>query len=250
MQGRSLADLTAAGLQVEDGILRAECAALVRGFTRAITAGLPEVTCKAAITVDGNISTADGESQWITSPEARAHGHGLRASHDGIAVGIETVLADDPRLTCRTGGMHPRPIVFDTNLRTPGTARVLTHPAGAVLVCADDAPRRDLDAEVVRVPRGEGGVHMESALSAVAGLGMHRVLVEGGGRIHRSLLDGGLVDSLYLYIGGIALPGGRPWLAGPPVDSLTKGLRLPAPVITPFADDVLLRYALPHRLGV
>ncbi len=250
MQGQSIALLMAAGVEVELGVLGAECARLVRGFTRALTHGLPEVSCKVAMSLDGHIATATGESQWITSPEARRHGHQLRQAHDAIVVGIGTVLADDPRLTCRIAdGAHPVPVVLDSNLRTPPDSRLLSGPCEAIIICAEDAPDVMLDAQIIPVPRTPEGIDIEVALRALAERGLHRVLVEGGGGVHRSLLASRLVDTLHAYVAGLVLPGGRPWVAGPDVTSLADGIRLEGPpraqVVGP---DVLLSWDLHHRL--
>ena len=251
MQGTALDVLRAGGVEVELGLCAEACAEVVQGFTRAITHGLPEVCCKAGISLDGNIATASGESQWITGPEARAHAHLLRARSDAILVGIRTALADDPRLTCRTiPGRDPVPVVLDSGLRLPGGAALLGSSRRPVVVCAHDAPQRSLAAEVVRVDRARGGrgVDVEQALRALVERGMHRVLVEGGGEVHRSLLDARLVDTLYLYMGGVMLPGGRPWLGGPPVDALASAVRADGVQVDRLGGEVLLRYRLRHRL--
>jgi len=251
MRGKGLARLRAAGVQVELGARAAECAELVLGFTRTLTRGLPEVTSKVACSLDGSIATAAGESRWITGELARADGHGLRASHDGILVGIGTALADDPSLTCRVpGGRDPVPVVLDSDLRLPLGARLLAGARPAVIVCADDAPRRALPAEVVRVPRGpDGHVDPIEALRAVAARGLHRVLVEGGARVHRALLDARLVDTLHLYLAPALIPGGRPWLhPDPPLEPLGAAPRLGPPrEVLPLGDDLRLTWRLRHR---
>jgi len=247
MRGNGLQQLRDAGIEVILGVRAEHCAEVVRGFARAVTAGLPEVTCKVASTLDGHIAAHDGESRWITGERARGHGHQLRATHDAILVGIGTVLADDPRLTCRVReGVDPVPVVLDSGLRIPEGAMVFAHPRRPVVLCAEDAPDRPLPGEVVRVPRGPGGIDIEAGLRALVQRGMHRVLVEGGGRVHRSLFDARLVDTLYLYLGGLVLPGGIPWLGGPPVD-LADAPRLGPPEVEPLGDEVLLRYPVGHR---
>ncbi len=248
MRGASLAQLREAGVEVTLGPRADACAALVRGFTRAITVGLPEVTVKAAASANGCIATHTGESQWITGEVARLDGHALRASHDAVLVGIGTVLADDPRLTVRgVPGTEARPIVLDSGLRTPADARVLQHPRRPLLLCAEDAPERVLDADIVRVPRGPGGLDVEASLRAAARAGLHRVLVEGGGQVIRSLIDARLVDTLHLYLSGVLIPGGLPWLGGAPLSALADAPRLGRPEVTALGDDLRLTWKLPHR---
>lgn len=241
VSGRGITQLRDAGVDVEVGVLAEACAELVVGFTRVVTGGLPEVGAKAAITLDGRIATASGESKWITGEAARAHGHSLRATHDAILVGIETALADDPRLTCRTAdGRDPVPVVLDSRLRLPADARLLAGSCRALVFCAEDAPARELDADVVRVPRLDGGLDLVAVLSELGRRGHHRVLVEGGGRVHRSFVDRDLVDHFYLYLAPTLVPGGRPWLAGPALQKLADAPRYAAPSVTPLGDDILL----------
>lgn len=231
MQGKGLARLRSAGIEVVQGVREAEAEAVVRGFTRTITEGLPEVTAKAACSLDGHIATEAGESQWITSDEARADGHELRSTHDAILVGIGTVLADDPRLNCRVpGGKDPVPVVLDTELRIPLGARLFSAGALPIVVCASDAPPRQIPADVIRVARSPGrGVDPVAALRALADRGLHRILVEGGGGIHRAMFESGCVDTLHLYMAGMLLPGGRPWIGGEAVQHLADARRLGGP---------------------
>lgn len=252
MQGKGLARLRAAGVEVVLGVEAEACAEVVLGFNRTLTRGLPEVTSKVACSLDGHIATQAGESQWITGELARADGHRLRASHDAILIGVGTAITDDPRLTCRVDdGPDPVPVVLDTDLRLPLQARLLRAGRHAVIICADDAPRRALPAEVVRVPRAaEGGVEPVQALRAVAALGLHRVLIEGGAAVHRTMIEARLVDTLHLYLAPTLIPGGRGWISEhPALSSLGEAWRFGAPrQVLPFGDDLRLSWSLPHRL--
>jgi diaminohydroxyphosphoribosylaminopyrimidine deaminase/5-amino-6-(5-phosphoribosylamino)uracil reductase len=247
MRGRGLDLLRQGGVDVSLGISPEACSRLMLGFTRAVTVGLPEVTCKAAISLDGHLATASGESRWITGEEARAHGHRLRAEHDAILIGIGTALADDPMLTCRVeGGRNPVPVVLDTRLQIPEDSAIFRHPRKPLIVCGKDAPQRDLPASIARVDLDQEGEHLDirAALRVLVEHGIHRVLVEGGGRVHRTLLGSGLVDTLCVYVAGVLLPGGRPWLGGPALASLAEARRFGAPDVERLGRDVLLRYAL------
>lgn len=214
--GQGIARLRACGIDVTVGVREEECRRLNLGFLRVITGGLPAVTLKAGMSLDGRIADASGASRWVTGPAARADGHRLRDTHDAVLVGIGTVLADDCALTTRReGGRNAVPVVLDTNLRIPDSAKVLHAGRSAVVVCAEDAAPRDFPADIVRVPRGKGGVDLVAALRALGARGLHRVLVEGGGHVHRALLDAGLVDRMELYVNARLLGGDRGVVAGP-----------------------------------
>jgi diaminohydroxyphosphoribosylaminopyrimidine deaminase/5-amino-6-(5-phosphoribosylamino)uracil reductase len=216
VSGRGIAQLRAAGIEVDVGVAETECRRLNLGFFRAVREGLPEVTLKAAISLDGRIASASGESRWITGPAARERGHVLRDTHDAVLVGIGTVLADDCALDTRlAGGRNAVPVVLDSALRIPDAARVFTAGRRPIVVCADDAAPRDLPADVVRVPRGPGGVELRAALRALVERGHHHVLVEGGGGVHRAFLDAGLADRLEVFLNGRILAGGPGMVAGP-----------------------------------
>ncbi len=126
--GDGIRRLRAAGLDVETGLCGTEAAEVNAGFLTRLRLGRPLVTVKLASSLDGRIATAGGESQWISGPPARERAHALRADHDAIMVGIGTVLADDPQLTCRLAGLDSRSpvrMVIDRNLRIPATARLI-----------------------------------------------------------------------------------------------------------------------------
>jgi diaminohydroxyphosphoribosylaminopyrimidine deaminase/5-amino-6-(5-phosphoribosylamino)uracil reductase len=173
---------------------------------------------KAGITLDGRIADFEGISQWITGPEAREAGHHLRSSLGAVLVGSGTLMADNPSLNTRTeGGQDALPVVLDSNLRIPDDARVLTAGRRPVIFCAPDAPARGLPADIIRVPRSTVGLDLTAVLAALWERGVRGLLVEGGGQVHRSMLDADLVDRLELFIapkilaGGAGFVGGSPW---------------------------------------
>jgi diaminohydroxyphosphoribosylaminopyrimidine deaminase/5-amino-6-(5-phosphoribosylamino)uracil reductase len=227
--------------------------ALVLGWARGQRTQQPEVTCKVACTLDGHIATASGESQWITGEEARRDGHALRATHDAILIGSETALLDNPSLTCRLEGCpdaHPTPVVVDTRLRLPADALLLAGPRRALVFAGSAAPERDLEADVYRVPvDASGHVHLKEVLAKLSSLGMHRVLIEGGGQIHRAALEAGLVDRVVMYQAPKLLPGGRPWVAGPAVSTLGQGLSLEVQEVTRLGADLRLTLTANRRFA-
>ncbi len=247
VDGQGLETLRAAGIIVVLGVEADACARQVRGFARAVTVGLPEVTLKVAVSLDGHLATSTGESKWITSEAARADAHRLRASHDAIVVGIGTVLADDPELTVRWDGepRSPVKVVLDADLRTPPSARLL-RSGRTMLIAADDTETKGPPSAIV-VPVARRGTQADTtaAFRALAAAGLHRVLVEGGASVHRSVLDAGLADTLVVYVAGLLLAGGRPWVAGPPIAALDQAPRLVLEDVTAFGGDVRLTYAMP-----
>ncbi|MEI8397011.1 MAG: bifunctional diaminohydroxyphosphoribosylaminopyrimidine deaminase/5-amino-6-(5-phosphoribosylamino)uracil reductase RibD [Rhodospirillaceae bacterium] len=208
VSGSGVARLRAAGISVECGLLAAEAMELNRGFFLRVAHNRPLVTLKLATSLDGRVATHGGHSRWITGGPARAAGHGLRASHDAIMVGIRTALADNPELTCRLPGLEshsPVRVIADSRLQLPLTSR-LARSARAVpvwLCCRPDAGDArakafaDCGVDVLRVPADAAGMtEVGAMLHALADRGITRIMVEGGGQLAGSLLRAGLVDRL------------------------------------------------------
>jgi diaminohydroxyphosphoribosylaminopyrimidine deaminase/5-amino-6-(5-phosphoribosylamino)uracil reductase len=228
VSGGGLARLRAAGIAVETGLRAEEARALNAGFFQRIRDGRPLVTLKLATTLDGRLATRAGESRWITGETARARAHLLRAEHDAVMVGSNTVLVDDPTLDCRLPGLGPRSpvrIIVDSRLRLPLTARVVADagrvPTWIVTLAGADAARqeafRSCGVELVAVgPDEAGAADLGAALGELARRGLTRVLVEGGAVLAASLLRAGLVDRLAWFragkiIGGDGIPAVAPF---------------------------------------
>ena len=174
----------------------------------------PRVTLKLATSLDGRIATASGESQWITGEAARLAGHRLRAAHDGILVGIGTVLADDPELTARLPGRpvdQPLRIVLDSRLRTPATARI-AGPNTLILTAAEPSPVGE--AEVEQVESADGRPTLKAVLATLKRRGVGTLMIEGGGEVAASFIAAGLVDALEWFRAPILLGADR---ARPPL---------------------------------
>jgi diaminohydroxyphosphoribosylaminopyrimidine deaminase / 5-amino-6-(5-phosphoribosylamino)uracil reductase len=219
--------LAAAGVEVEHGILAREAIRLNLRFLVPAVLGRPAVTLKWAMSLDGRIATATGQSQWISSPAGRRWGLALREEHDAILVGVGTVLADDPRLDRRLGlarGPNLR-VVLDRRLRTPPGAR-LFQVEGPVLIYTESTDRERWTALEERGSTilGLPAVEPAAVLPDLYGRGVRSVLVEGGGEVHASFASAGRfdrvgVDCAPLLIGGRSAPGplggeGFPTLAG------------------------------------
>jgi diaminohydroxyphosphoribosylaminopyrimidine deaminase / 5-amino-6-(5-phosphoribosylamino)uracil reductase len=245
VSGRGLAKLREAGIAVETGVFAAQARDLNAGFLTRVTKGRPLVALKLATSLDGRIATRAGESRWITGEEARAFGHRLRATHDAIAVGSGTVLADDPELTCRIPGLkHRSPVrlVFDRRGRTPVTAKVLTKIPPTWII-GERAGTVKNAAQFIEIAQN---AELADVLAKLGGAGLTRILVEGGATLATAFLKAGLVDRLYWFrapmtIGGDGLPG----IAPMDVDRLAQGVGLRCVGRRALGNDVLELYERP-----
>lgn len=222
----------------------------------------PTVTLKLATSLDGRIATASGESKWITGEEARAEGHRLRAAHEAILVGVETVIADDPALTVRLSGRgaaepapdgyspsdfdeaerQPLRVILDSRLRTPSLAEATK--AGCLILTAQE-PRPIRRAQVERVEAGEDGrPTVEAVLGALQKRGIGSVLIEGGGQVAASFLRAGAVDRIEWFRAPILLGSeGRPCVAGLALEKLAQAPRYRRVAVEVRGDDLWERYA-------
>jgi diaminohydroxyphosphoribosylaminopyrimidine deaminase/5-amino-6-(5-phosphoribosylamino)uracil reductase len=203
----------------------------------------PSVTLKLATSLDGRIATASGESKWITGEAARLEGHRLRAAHDAILVGVETVLADDPELTARLPGRpvdQPLRVVLDSRLRTPATARVAS---GDTLILTASEPVAIGSATVEQVEALDGRPAPAAVLAAVRRKGAASVLIEGGGQVAASFLRAGLVDRIEWFRAPILLGGdGRPCVAALALAKLADAPKFRRLSAEPVGDDLWERY--------
>lgn len=232
-KGLGIARLAASGIEVKEGVLAEEARSVALGHILRVKEERPAVTLKLAVGSDGLVPKGSGAPVWITGPDARAHGHLLRARHDAILVGRGTVVADNPSLTCRLPGMScrsPVRVVLDRRLRTPPQARLFDDLMVPVwLICAADEEHPNTDAlqdrgaEIVPVPVDSHGLlGARDALETLAARGITRVLVEGGPSVARAFLDADLVDEAVIYQG--PKPAGSDGLmpfAGEGLDRLT-----------------------------
>jgi diaminohydroxyphosphoribosylaminopyrimidine deaminase/5-amino-6-(5-phosphoribosylamino)uracil reductase len=217
VNGQGHAGLRAAGIAVEVGDGAKEAAEINAGFLLRVREGRPLFHLKMATSLDGRIATGSGESKWITGEAARAAGQLLRATHDAILVGANTVAADDPELTCRLPGLEgysPVRIVLDSKARmSPGSKLALSaNTAPVLLLCTREAPARSRESlqakgvEVIEVASNERG--QVDALAAARALGerrLTRVLIEGGGEVASAFLRASLVDRVSAYRAGLLL---------------------------------------------
>lgn len=201
------------------------------------------VTLKLATSLDGRIATASGESQWITGEAARLEGHRLRAAHDAILVGVETVLHDDPELTARLPGRsvdQPLRVVLDSRLRTPQAAKV----AGEnTLILTAAEPRAIGAAKVVQVAAEQGRPTIPAVLKALEAAGATSLLIEGGGQVAAAFLRANAVDALEWFRAPILLGGeGRPCVAALALANLAEAPKFRRLSAEAVGDDLWERY--------
>lgn len=260
--GKGAQRLREAGVQVECGVLEQQARRLNEVFIKYITTRLPYVVMKTAMSLDGKIATAGGESKWITGPGAREFVHRLRDRYDAILVGVGTVLADDPSLTTRLArgeGKDPVRVILDSRARTPCRAKVITQVSGAptIIVTTPGAPRenlrqlRDSGAEIVEIPAGAGGVDLVALLRELGRREITSLLVEGGAGVNGSFITQGLVDKVYWFvapkiIGGAGAPGP---VGGEGISSLPEAPAVEDISIKLYGQDICIEGYLVKRGG-
>ncbi|HUM05048.1 MAG TPA: bifunctional diaminohydroxyphosphoribosylaminopyrimidine deaminase/5-amino-6-(5-phosphoribosylamino)uracil reductase RibD [Terriglobales bacterium] len=222
VSGTGFAKLQSAGIQLDVGLLESEARKLNESFAKYIRRGIPFVTLKAAMTLDGKIAPPPAGSRnpsavaaggftggWITGEIARKHVHELRHQHDAIMAGVGTVIADDPLLTDRSGLPRRRPllrVILDSFLRLPLTSRLVKTAQNDVLVLysqADDAKRQELEKLGLQLEqisaRDDARPDLADALRHLGKHAITSVIIEGGATVNWTALTSGVVDKLFLY---------------------------------------------------
>jgi diaminohydroxyphosphoribosylaminopyrimidine deaminase/5-amino-6-(5-phosphoribosylamino)uracil reductase len=223
VSGRGILGLRRAGLDVSVGCLRERAETLNESYIHWIKTGRPFVILKAAMTLDGKIATAGGESRWITGEKARQHAHRLRRQVDAVMAGIGTVLLDDPQLTARVSAAgsersarrQPARVIMDSRLRVPLGAKVLTSSGSArtiIVTSTQASPRRieQLQARgvtIIRVSEREGHASLEEGLTRLGQMGITSIMLEGGSELNAMALRCGVVNRVRFYIAPVLLGG-------------------------------------------
>lgn len=248
--GKGAAVLRERGVEVVEGVLQEACDALNQVFFHFIRQKTPYVVLKYAMTLDGKIATVSGQSKWITGEAARRRVHADRNRYTAIMVGVNTVLADDPLLTCRLpSGRNPVRIVCDTRLRTPLSARVVTTAGEArtiLATCCRDKGRQDayaaLGCEILLLPEKEGHVDLKALMEALGARNIDGLLLEGGTTLNWSALENGLVHKVQAYIAPKLFGGAQAKspVGGAGVLEPGRAIRLTKPKVHFYGEDVLL----------
>ena len=263
VSGQSFAKLRSAGIDVTTGVGDAEARKLNEAFARHIRTGLPLVTLKAGMTLDGKIAPPPGESEaptalgaggvtggWITSEAARTHVQQMRHASDAILVGVGTVIADDPLLTDRTGEARRRPllrVIIDSRLRLPMESRLVKTAKDDVLVfCsfAEEKKRAELESRGIRVEQvalggADGRPDLRRVIERLGALGHLSVLMEGGALINWAALEAGIVDKIFLFYAPkiLAGTGSVPFAAGAGFRRISEAAQVHDVTLHRFGED-------------
>lgn len=249
--GKGFKILEDAGIHVEYGFLQDELRKQNEVFFKWIEHKKPFIVLKAAMTLDGKIATATGQSKWITNETSRAYGYKLRDIYDGIMVGINTVIEDNPMLTARVdGGKNPIRIVVDSSLRIDINANVVQDKSAKTIVATTDKADKDKilklqaqDVDVIVVDKDEKDkVDIEKLLDILGQQNICSILVEGGATLSGSFVAKKLVDKVYFFIAPKIIGGkeAKTPVAGTGILNLQEALTLKDIQIEKLEEDILI----------
>ena len=263
VSGRGKEEIEQEGIKTYVGKHEEEAREINEAHIKFITTGMPFVTAKFAMSLDGKIATKSGDSKWISSEESRKQVHNLRYITDAIMVGVNTVLTDDPLLTCRccggrggTARKQPLRVVVDGKGRTPPTARLISEPGKTLLALGKSIMPNEArafakaGAEIIELPSAEGLVDLEGLLENLGKREITSVLVEGGGLLLGSMFDRGLVDKVIAFIAPIIIGGNEAKTAvgGEGVDKVANSPRLERINLEKFGEDLMVSgYVVPKN---
>ena len=255
VSGRGKDELEREGIKVYVGEHEEEAKEINEAYIKFITTGMPFVTAKFAVSLDGKIATKSCDSKWISGDEARKYVHTLRYTVDAIMAGVNTVLADNPHFTARScsgrGGMarkQPLRVIVDSKGRTPLTAQVFNEPGKTLLALGRPITLEETKAfaqvgtELLELPSEEGLVDLERLLKALGKRKITSVLVEGGGILLGSLFDSRLVDKVIVFIAPVIIGGkeAKTAVSGKGVDKVTDSIRLEHIRVGKFGEDLMV----------
>ncbi len=249
VRGRGAAILRRAGIEVVVGVREDECSALNEGFFTRVARGRPFGLLKLAMSLDGRIAAASGDSKWISSKESRALVHRWRRECDAVIVGAGTVLADNPRLTCRiAGGRDPIRVIVDARLRISPVALALTEASAvsAIIVTtrANLARARRRYAgprvEVIAVARKGAGIDLASMAREFGRRGWNKILFEGGAHLAGAALAAGIIDRAAFFVAPKIVGAGVGAIEGLATARISQSIALDDLSIRQVGADVLI----------
>ncbi len=249
--GRGVKKLKDAGIYVEYGILESECYKLNEVFMKYIVKKEPFVVMKTGMSLDGKIATYSGESKWITEERSREDVHNLRNELTGIMVGINTVLKDNPQLTCRVnGGRNPIRIIVDSNLKIPMDCKIVNtaKEVETIIATTDKAnldkinSLEDKGVKIIVVPSKNGKVNLKELMTILGKLKIDSILLEGGGTLNFSALEEGIVDKVKIYIAPKIIGGkdSKTPIEGKGIDNLKDAFKITNLSVSTIKEDILV----------
>lgn len=255
VRGKGKKELEEAGIKVYLGEKEAEARQLNEAYIKHITTGLPFVTVKYAMSIDGKIATRSGDSKWISNEDSRNHSHNIRYISGAIMVGVNTVLIDDPHLTARSGHgkggtarKQPLRVIVDDAGRTPLSAHIFNEPGQTLLAIGRELKESEREAykkegaEILEMPGESGLIDLEKLLRHLGTQGVNSVLVEGGSILLGSLFDMGLVDKVIAFVAPVVIggSGAKTPVAGVGADKVIGAMKLDRVSVATFGDDTLV----------
>jgi len=252
VRGKGLKRLKQKGIRTKVGVLARECGDLNRPYHKWVVSGIPYVTMKAALSLDGQIGTASGDSKWITNEACRQYVHGTRRSVDASLVGARTVRKDDPHLTVRLGNRRPEmklAVVLDEILDLPLESRLLKRRPGQLIVATTSRAKINKLKGLIKKGHhvllcratSDGRIFLPHLLRQLGRLGITSLLVEGGGEVFADFLRRGLVDRIIACVSPKIIGGrGKDWLPGLFHSGLKKAPYLKDVKITSLGDNVVI----------
>ena len=253
VNGKGIRRLKAAGIKVSLGLWKEHCEKLNEGFVKVVKTGLPLVTMKTAISLDGKIATRTGNSQWISGTESRNFVHELRNQNSAILIGTNTILKDNPQLTCRLkkkGGRNPTRIILDRGNKIPLKAKVFSNSkkqrviyvAGSKISLKRKKTLVEKNIEIINGKTNKSGFDLKHLMKHLVKKDLTSVLIEGGGEINNSALKAGIVDKIYIFISPILIGGKQApgLIGGLGVSKIVKALSLKNMKVTEMGEDLMV----------
>jgi diaminohydroxyphosphoribosylaminopyrimidine deaminase/5-amino-6-(5-phosphoribosylamino)uracil reductase len=245
--------LEKAGLETSTGQGQYQAQRLMEAYIKYITTGIPYVTAKFAMSLDGKIATHTGDSKWITNNLSRTFSHSLRSRNDAVLTGINTVLVDNPQLTARDSegrafASQPVRVIVDTYAQTPLDAIVLSEPGKTMIAVGENTSGqskenlKDKGAELLELPVVNGFIDLEILLKELGRRQISSLMVEGGAAIMGSLFDQNLIDKVIAFVAPVIIGGekAKTPVGGLGVEEIADALRLDHVSVERFETDVMI----------
>jgi diaminohydroxyphosphoribosylaminopyrimidine deaminase / 5-amino-6-(5-phosphoribosylamino)uracil reductase len=255
VRGKGIAILRKAGIAVTLGVMEEESRRTNEGFFIRVETGRPMVTLKLAMTLDGRIATSSGDSKWISGEESRALVHRWRRYSDAVMVGAGTVIADNPRLTCREeGGRDPYRVIIDAKLRSDPRSRVFTQKSAASTILVTSPAKYRIaqqrygsaHTEVLAMKVIDGEIVLAPLLKEFGQRGWNRIMLEGGAHLAASAMRQHAMDRIAFFVAPKLLGGGLAAIEGFGLEKMRQAIRLAEMEVWQVGEDLLVEARIQH----